>query len=317
MSLLLAIDDLRKREKLNLRIVAAHFDHKLRSDSFSDLDFVSMFARERGFEIAHAEWKKSTGGNLEQTAREARYSFLRKTAENLNAAHILIAHTMNDQAETFLMNLIRGSGPEGLSGMRVSRILVEEKGRGGAEKNNAQSPLLPFSSAPVSLSRPLLTWAKRRDTENFCLENQIDFRQDPMNEDLNFRRVWVRKALIPMLEEANPKIVETLCRTAELLRAEESEITQKNDLMRSSYPTTGDLDVKHLKTLDKLQLYPVLRDWIRLHRGSLRGISQKHTGAIHDLIHSPKSGRVAELPGGAAVKQNGRLSWRAKMVEKG
>lgn len=313
MSLLLAIEDLIKRKKFDLRVLAAHFDHKLRTDSFSDLDFVRMFARERGFELAHGEWKRAVGGNLEQTARDARYSFLRKTAENLNATHVLTAHTMNDQAETFLMNLIRGSGPGGLGGMRSKRVLVREWRSGGVGENDGEAPLLPFSSTPPLLTRPLLNWAKRRDTENFCLENGIDFRLDPMNDDLNYRRVWVRKALIPMLEEANPKIVETLCRTAELLRSDGPESPEPE----TPPPSSGDLDLQHLRTLDKAHLYPVLRDWIRLHRGGLRGITQRHVEAIHDLIHSQKSGRLAEVPGGAALRQNGRLRWLAEKAEKG
>src|SRR5690348_3739678 len=109
MSLLLAIDDLRRRKKLDLRIVAAHFDHKIRPESNTDLEFVADFAKTRGFELHHGEWKREAGGNLEQNARDARYAFLKSTAASVNAGYVLTAHTMNDQAETFLMNLIRGA----------------------------------------------------------------------------------------------------------------------------------------------------------------------------------------------------------------
>jgi tRNA(Ile)-lysidine synthase len=314
MSLLLAIGDLRKRKKLDLRIVAAHFDHKSRLDSFSDLDFVAMFARERGFELAKGEWQKPSGGNLEQTARDARYEFLKKTADNLNASCVLTAHTMNDQAETLLINLIRGSGSAGLCGMKAIRELKVDSPETIADD---EEPNLPFKDSEVKLARPLLNWAKRRDTENFCLENKIDFRRDPMNEDLNFRRVWVRKVVIPMLQEANPKIVETLCRTAEMLRSPSNAEPDINNSDPGEYPTTGNLDLKHLRTLDSTHLYPVLRDWIKTHRGNLRGIGHKHVEAIEKLIHSTKSGRIAEVPGGAAVKHGGRLSWRPESVEKG
>src|SRR6185295_5535102 len=106
-------------------------------------------------------------GNLEQNAREARYDFLKKTAESLSAQAVLTAHTQNDQAETFLMNLIRGSGPTGLGGMRVVRMLPDSEisetsetpetretpdASGTHERNGADngppeiptSPLLPF-----------------------------------------------------------------------------------------------------------------------------------------------------------------------------
>lgn len=306
MSLLLAIDDLRKRKKLDLRIVAAHFDHKLRPDSHTDRDFVDEFAKSHRFELSHGEWKREAGGNLEQTAREARYRFLRETADSIAAEHVLTAHTMNDQAETFLMNLIRGAGPDGLSGMRPKRTLAI------ATPHDEDEPLLPFAQPEIAVVRPLLRWAKRRDTENFCLENKLQYCHDPMNEDINFRRVWVRKVLIPMLEEANPKIVESLCRTAELMRGEvgSQPVSQKSQ-------TGSDLDLGHLKTLEKVDLYPILRHWIKLHRGSLRGITVKHTEAIYNLIHSKKSGRLAELPGGKAIKHDARLSWVQQKAEKG
>ena len=316
MSLLTGIEDLRNRKKLDLRIVAAHFDHKLRPDSHTDCDFVADFARSHHFEFAHSEWKREAGGNLEQSARDARYRFLRETADSIGAGYVLTAHTMNDQGETFLMNLIRGAGPDGLSGMRPRRALAL------ASPDDEDEPFLPFAEPEIVVVRPLLRWTKRRDTENFCLEHQIEYCRDPMNEDLNFRRIWVRKVLIPMMEEANPKLVETLCRTAELMRGPEAVPPAlvggetAADTIAAERQGTA-LDLKHIRTLEKADLFPVLRDWIKLNRGSLRGIGTKHTEAIFDLIHSQKSGRVTELPGGAAVKHDGRLSWRPRTPEKG
>jgi len=133
-----------------------------------------------------------------------------------------------------------------------------------------------------------------------------------MNEDLNFRRIWVRKVLIPMMEEANPKIVEALCRTSELMRGESLPAVVPEAAHEGSA-----LDLGHLKTLDRSALFPVLRDWIKLNRGSLRGIGTKHLEAINTLIHSKKSGRVVELPSGRAVKHDGRLSWSTEKGEKG
>jgi tRNA(Ile)-lysidine synthase len=216
---------------------------------------------------------------------------------------------MNDQAETFMMNLIRGAGPDGLSGMKSKRAIAAETA--GSE----DEPFLPFAEPGITVVRPLLRWAKRRDTENFCLEHQIDFRRDPMNEDLNFRRVWVRKVLIPMMEEANPKLVESLCRTAELMS--EPPASAGGQFVAPKPAAGSSLDLAHLKTLEKATLFPVLREWIKLNRGSLRGIGTKHTEAIYNLIHSQKSGRVAELPGGDAVKHAGRLSWSPQKAEKG
>lgn len=308
MSLLLAIDDLRKRKKIDLRIVAAHFDHKIRPESHIDLEFVAEFAKSNGFELHHGEWKRDARGNLEQNVRNARYDFLKATATTVKAGYVLTAHTMNDQAETFMMNLIRGAGPDGLSRMKPKREMATEI--------ESDEPYLPFAEPGITVVRPLLRWAKRRDTENFCLEHKLDFRRDPMNEDLNFRRVWVRKVLIPMMEEANPKIVESLCRTSELMREPQAEPPASAGGEVASHNRAegkgGALDLAHLKALEKADLFPVLRDWIKLHRGSLRGITTRHTESIYNLIHSKKSGRVAELPGGDAVKYGGRLSWNPR-----
>ena len=307
-SLLLAIDDLRKRKKLELRVVAAHFDHKLRPDSRADFEFVKELAGERKFELAHGEWHRESGGNLEQSARQARYDFLLKTARNLNAGYILTAHTMNDQAETVLMNLIRGSGADGLGGMRPTRPIESDT----ADGDDETAPFLPFSSAPVLLVRPLLAWATRRDTEGFCHEMGVEYRRDPMNEDVNFRRVWLRKVLIPMIEEMNPKIIETLCHTAELLRFESSALPQNPDAQGNN-----SLTLRSLTALETPDQYTTIRDWLRQNRGNLRGITQKHIAAIASLAAGRKSGRVAEVPGGTVVKGGGQLEWRENTAKKG
>jgi tRNA(Ile)-lysidine synthase len=321
-SLLLALDDLRTRRKLDLRIIVAHFDHRLREASQADLEFVRGLTVARHFELATGEWKHTAGGNLEQNARNARYGFLLETAEKLKARFVLTGHTMNDQAETVLMNLIRGSGITGLGGMRTMRDLGMKVGVSDGLPAS-DDPFLPFPGLGVSLVRPLLSWSKRFDVEAYCRELEIDFRPDPMNEDLTFKRVWVRKVLLPMIEEMNPKIVDTLCRTAELLQLTSEPPASGGGFDAMEERRKGEeekdesgLNVSDLKLLSKTELYAELRSWLREKRGNLRGLQLKHIEAIESLIHSRKSGRVAELPGGAAVKHAGRLEWRQIRVEK-
>ncbi|MDQ3750600.1 MAG: tRNA lysidine(34) synthetase TilS, partial [Acidobacteriota bacterium] len=115
-SLMLAVNDLKERRKLDLRIVIAHFNHNLRgAESELDAQFVREISNKFNFELAYGiqnpKFKiQNRTGNLEQNARTARYEFLTETAKNLDAYGVLTAHTLNDQAETFLLNLIRGSG---------------------------------------------------------------------------------------------------------------------------------------------------------------------------------------------------------------
>ncbi len=312
-SLLLAIDDLKKRGKLDLRIVAAHFDHKLRPEtSGNDLDFVRELTVARHIELAAGEWKRTTTGNLEQDARRVRYEFLQKTAENVKARFVLTGHTMNDQAETVLMNLIRGSGIDGLGGMRALREMQIET-TDSVSPSDAVEPLLPFPVPTASIVRPMLSWAKRRDTENFCRENNVEYCLDPMNEDTTFRRVWVRKVLLPMIEEVNPRIVDSLCRTAELLQDKSVPPASVGGQVSTDEQSAIDLNrpsipLKELKKMEFPELRDSLRSWIKANRGNLRGLQLKHIEAIERLIHSQKSGKNAELPGKAMVsKQRGQL----------
>lgn len=299
-SLLLALHELAAAQKLDHRFVIAHFNHGLRGhESEQDEEFVRDLTVKYGFELAVGARRIEREGNLEQNARTARYGFLHRTAENLHAAGVLTGHTMNDQAETFLINLIRGSGPEGLGGMKAVRSL----------KSKAQSPKPEEQSLfdeGVLLIRPLLNWAKRSDTENYCHEMGVEYRYDTMNEDLGFRRVRIRKVLIPMLEDFNPKIIETLAKTASLMRDGGGSSGE------APAEPADKLAVKDLKPLEKADLYRKLRAWLEWHRGDLRGLELKHIEAIESLINSRKSGKTVELPGGETiVKEGGMLSWRA------
>ena len=150
----------------------------------------------------------------------------------------------------------------------------------------------------------------RADTEWYCREREIEFRSDPMNEDEAFTRVRIRRTIIPQLAELNPKIVETLARTAELLRTPDGETAKQPDIEQAPR-------LSALRELSRSELYRELRSWLRAKRGNLRSLNLKHIEAIERLILSPKSGKTAELPGGGAVvKHAGRLEFRNIKVEK-
>lgn len=320
-SLLLGLNELKKASKLDLRIVAAHLNHQLRGvESDVDEQFVKHLTTELGIGLDLHREKIKADGNLEQNAREARYKFLAEAARNLDAFAVLTGHTMNDQAETFLLNLVRGSGPEGLSGMSVTRELgTETQGRGDAGKKGEEkvsaslrltvspSPLLPFSSSPLLLIRPLLNWAKRIDTEGYCHELGIEYRYDTMNDDTAFKRVQIRKILLPLLEDMNPNIVETLVNTASLM--------PRPNKLSADAPKHAELSLADLKTLSKADLYEMLRSWLRQHRGNTRALQLKHIQAIERLVFSDKSGKTAELPGGRVTKSGGKLVYEENKVE--
>ena len=324
-SLLLAMHELLELKKHDLRLVAAHYNHHLRDgESNADEQFVREITAERNIELAVGHAERIEGGDLEQRARVARYAFLSKTAESVSAFAVLTGHTVNDQAETFLINLLRGSGPTGLCGMKPVRPLEEEKRRRGDEVIRSEcevaadsqdmigpdadeSPLLPFSSSPLLLVRPLLAWAKRIHTEGYCQDRGIEYRYDTMNEDTAFKRVRIRKILLPLLEDFNPNIVETLARTASLMQQIPNPKPERDE---------DTLEIAALRAMSPEALKTKIRLWLEQKRGSTRSLGLKHIEAIERLAMSQRSGRVAELPGKAAViRSNGLLTYRENSVD--
>lgn len=289
-SLLLAADELKKLGKLEIRLVAAHFNHSLRgAESDEDEGFVRRLCLERNIELAIGRAKSKHRSDVEQSARNDRYDFLRTTVENLKSSFVCTAHTRNDQAETFLLNLIRGSGINGLAGMAAVRRLTD-------------------SETSIQLIRPLLSWAHRGDTEQYCHELDCKYRSDTMNEDESFTRVRIRQILLPLLKDFNPKIIDRLADTAGLLRG---EIDPKGDESHRG------LFISELSRLSEAELRRAVRSWLAGHRGSLRQLGLKHIDAVCRLVNSRKSGKTVELPGGdRVVKEEGRLAFIKNNVEK-
>src|SRR5437016_5214490 len=298
-ALLLALDELVKSGKLSLRLCVAHLNHKLRPESHADARWVARLAKQLGHKssVGSVEVKtlaKTTGDNLEQAARRARYEFLAKTANRNRAEIVLTAHTMDDQAETVLLNLLRGSGLNGLGGIEPVRTLVEKSG--------------------ALLARPLLSWARRGDTATFCQSRRVEFRTDEMNNDEAFARVRVRNQLLPLMQSFNPKLVKALARTTEVLRQDNHALeSAAGRLFELSMATSEDAgaggkDCPSLRT-DLLASSPLalrrraLRQWLRRCRGDLRRIERVHVLALETLLFGDRGGRIVELPGGAKVSR--------------
>ncbi len=310
-SLLLALNDLKKRKKIGHRIVAAHFNHCLRDGaSDADEDFVRGLTTDLHIEFAVGRARIEANGNLEQNARRARYDFLLATARSVSAFAVITGHTMNDQAETVLMNLLRGSGADGLAGMWPIRVLKSETAISPSSFDDDQTPQLPLVPADIKLARPLLNWALRQQTEAFCHDLGIEYRYDTMNEDTAFRRVRIRKILLPLLEDFNPRIIETLGNTAKLMQ----NLTDGPDMQNQKAPA-DELSLESLRSASKTEMYRVIRSWLKQKRGTTRQLQLKHMESIERLVFSTKSGRAAELPGGKVIKRNGSLVYKENKVE--
>jgi len=296
-ALLLALEELKGAGLLEVGLTAAHLNHGLRGESAdADARFAESLARECGFEFASARADVGarageSGDNLEQAARRARYEFLSGAARLTKAAAVLTGHTLDDQAETVLLRLLRGSGSEGLGGMHPERSLEE-----GGE---------------VLLRRPLLEWARRADTEGYCRARGVEFRADEMNADERFARVRVRRTLLPLLETFNPRAARTIARAAGLLREESSALEGfaarlLEDARAEGVESPGEawpLRVEVLNGAPAALRRRALRLWVARGRGGLRRISLANVSAVERLLKGERGGRVAELPGGARVER--------------
>ena len=307
-ALLLALDELIKASRLSVSLTVAHLDHCLRAASGDDARWVEELALRLGycFELERVRVKERAekdADNIEQAARRARYEFLSRICEEKRAHAILTAHTMDDQAETVLLRLLRGSGAEGLGGIEPVRRLTAQSG--------------------VLLVRPLLNWARRDETESFCRALGVDFRVDEMNEDESFARVRVRKRLLPLMQEINVRAVEALSRTANLLREDARALDELAALLLKDARDDGASEACGL-SVERLAGAPVsirrraLRLWLGEMRGDLRRLEMVHLLSVEGLLAGERGGRVAELPGGSRVsRRKGRLFFHAKRVENG
>jgi tRNA(Ile)-lysidine synthase len=315
-ALLLALDELIAGRELHAKLIVAHLDHALRPQSKADAEWVAKLVRGLGHEFAGsrvdvAKEARTTRDNLEQTARRIRYGFFLAVARRTNAQLILTAHTMDDQAETILLRLLRGSGAEGLTGIDPVRPLVTQTPtrRGLRRERHTQPPTQTDRTAPdLLLARPLLTWARRTETEDYCRQQKVTYRSDAMNEDVQFARVRVRKQLLPLMASFNPKVVEALARTAELLRDDLAVLNQQAALLllaaaadNKSETNMSPLSVSVLADAPASVRRRALRQWISRGRGDLRRIELLHILGIEKLLVGHKGRRVAELPGGDRV----------------
>jgi len=309
-ALLLALNELANAGKVSVRICVAHLDHKLRKTSGEDAEWVEKLASRLGYESVIgrskvAEIARANNDNLEQAAREARYAFLMRTAKRKSARYVLTAHTMDDQAETVLLRLMRGSAGAGLGGMEAMRPLSSKMS----------------GKTSIQLVRPLL-WARRSDTENYCRLRKQEFLIDEMNSDLGLSRVRVREQLLPLMQSFNNRIVEAISRTAAQLREDRAVLLSDSDeLLRKASLSADENDETAVPALDVkvLAIEPpalrrrALRQWLSQARGSLRRLEMVHLLAVERLLEGTAGARTVELPGGGKVKRSkNRLEFESK-----
>ncbi|MEM8531422.1 MAG: tRNA lysidine(34) synthetase TilS [Chloroflexota bacterium] len=200
-------------------IHVAHLNHKLRGvDSDADAAFVADFAQRLRLPVTIEaidveSFAQHHRRNLHQAAREIRYEFLARVADQIGAQSVAVAHHANDQAETVLMHLLRGAGTAGLRGIRP--IIAWHEWQHWQDTSHTDRPeRLTDSDVPTPyLIRPLLD-ITRADIEQYCREQQLAPRDDATNSDTYWTRNRIRHELLPQLANYNPHIVKALTHTA-------------------------------------------------------------------------------------------------------
>ena len=298
-ALLLLLEEL--AAELGIHLLVCHFNHQLRgAASDEDEAFVADLARAHGLEFlieranvaARSREEKS---NLEDAARRLRYGFFSRLVEEGRADRVAVAHSADDQAETVLAHLVRGTGPTGLGGIYpvVGRVV-----------------------------RPLLD-VRRGDLRDFLRTRGQDWREDASNRDQARLRSRIRYRLLPVLEEDfQPAMVENLGRLAGLAREEERFwASLLEDRMTALVERTADgLSIRAADLLEPLHfesagrsagggtpLVAVTRRLIRRVleevRGSRQQFTAKHVAQIVHLAASCESGHRVELPGGVVAER--------------
>lgn len=231
------------RSKYALRLQVAHFNHQLRGkESEGDEAFVHRLAEKRGLpfvveRMATAAHAKRQRVSIQVAARDLRYSFLSRVSKEEGTYKIATAHNANDNAETLLFNLCRGAGISGLSGIPVFR-------------------------PDLNIIRPLL-FASRSKIETYAKAHGLKFRNDSSNRKLHYKRNFIRKKVLPLLERSlNPEIVSALNRTAEIFRRLEDMVHHEARIHLERLTIRKTKDRLQLNLPEFRKLHPFLQETI-------------------------------------------------------
>ena len=268
-------------KKLAITVIGVTVDHQLQNESAAQAERVMHQLSELEITCLIKKVTVDLKDGLEASARKARYEALEKTAKEENAVAVFLGHTKDDQAETVLLGLARGSGTRSLSGMaHHSGIYI----------------------------RPLLE-ITRTQNEEFCNEVGLKFWVDPHNSDSQFARVRVRTEALPTLEKTiGPGISDALARSAHLLR-DDADALDHWAKREEIHLDLADLECAHLETLPRAIRTRILRAAIYAAGASSGSVSAEHVSGVEALISAWNGQGALNLPGGVKVERiSGRLS---------
>lgn len=272
--------------KESLRVVGVTVDHGLQDGSAERAAAVADQMRALGVDESAVATVTvdAPGMGPEAAAREARYGVLGELAERFDAELVLLGHTLDDQAETVLLGLTRGSGARSLAGMRP-----------GFDR----------------FRRPLLG-VTRVDTETACTVDGITWWTDPHNADPRFTRSRVRTTVLPMLErELGPGVAAALARTADLLREDAEALDEQAKACFRDLGGPDGLRVPDLHDLPAAIRHRVVR-LAAVEAGAIPSeLTRSHVLAVVEVVLGPDGGKQIQLPGHVtAYREGGLLRFR-------
>ncbi len=279
--------------ELGYAVRAGHVNYRLRGEaSEADEALVRRFCRDRDVPLEAVRYDTGAeaarrGTSVQAAARALRYAFLREMAEREGAAHVTVAHHRDDQAETLLLNLLRGSGVEGLAGMPPARPL--RRGAG------------------VQLVRPLLG-IRREAIEAYAREHALPWREDATNTSPKYRRGALRSAVLPVLREHfGPGVSENTARSAELVRAYVEENVQPE--LAARFAEAGEAEEEG-GTLRREALRRAPDVW--RHRLVLEALRRWLPEAPRNAAVAEEIGQLVEAQVGRRVELKGGAVWRER-----
>jgi tRNA(Ile)-lysidine synthase len=285
-SLALASAILKESEEFAITPIAVTVDHQLQSGSGAQAEKVEKQLKEMGYgKVICKKVVVTTESGLEAGARDARYQALNACASEEKATKVFLGHTRDDQAETVLLGLARGSGTRSLSGMAIENGIY---------------------------LRPLLH-ITRDETVAACKEIGVEPWNDPHNGNTEFSRVRVRTEVLPIMEEKlGPGIAAALSRSASILRDDADALDEIAQREISRFDLTN-LGCEELEALPRAIRSRVLRAAIYAAGAPSGSITADHLTAVEALVTSWRGQGALSLPGGVKVERiSGRLSLLAQ-----
>jgi len=290
--LLILLDEICRRQGIVLS--AAHFDHAIREESAEDEQFVRRLCLERGIEYTSMRMDipglaRQNGVSWEVEARERRWEFLRETAIKSGAQYIATAHHADDQAETVLMRLIRGTGTTGMAAM-----------------------------APVNgeIIRPLL-WAQRSEIEEYARMQNVTWREDYTNAQQDTPRNFLRHSVIPLMRQINPAFAQAVLNASRLMAMDDDALCRQAGVVTETLQTDMGgwcVPADTLKGLHPAVATRVLRQ-ISVKLGIVKDLGHEYIERTLRLLDAPPGRKTEWLKGVTCLREPDGL-WIGRLPEK-